>query len=50
MKKIVIAAALVITTGVLASRPIINKTSKMVEKPAMQTSFSTNSKELASGD
>ncbi|WP_461452797.1 hypothetical protein [Mucilaginibacter sp.] len=50
MKKIIIAAALVITTGALASRTTTNKTSKVVEKPAMQTSFSTDSKELASGD
>ena len=50
MKKIIIAVALVCTTGVLATRVKVNNTPKIVEKAAIQTSFSTDSKELASGD
>ncbi|WP_158995911.1 hypothetical protein [Mucilaginibacter sp. L196] len=50
MKKIIIAAALVCTTGALASRVKINNTPKVVVKAAIQNSFSADSKELASGD
>ncbi len=50
MKKIIIVAALVCTTGALASRVKINNTPKVTEKAAIHASFSADSKELASGD
>jgi len=50
MKKIIIAVALVCTTGALASHVKVNNTPKIVEKAAIQPSFSADGKELASGD
>jgi len=46
MKKYIIAAALVLTTGILASQTKVKTAQPLITKSAL----SSNSKELASGD
>jgi predicted lipoprotein len=50
MKKIIIAAALVLTTGVLASQTKVNSTPAATQPVITKSNLSANSKELASGD
>jgi hypothetical protein len=49
MKKFIIAAALILTTGVLASQTKVN-VSQPVQPVIVKPTFSSNAKELASGD
>jgi len=50
MKKFIIAAALVLTTGILASQTKISSTAKTTQPLITKLTLSSNSKELASGD
>lgn len=50
MKKIIIAAALILTTGVLASQTKVNRTPTVQQQIITKATFSADSKELASGD
>jgi len=50
MKKIIIAAALVLTTGILASQTKVNSTAKTAQPLITKSALSSDSKELASGD
>ena len=50
MKKFIIAAALVLTTGVLASQTKVNSSAPTPQPVITISTLSTDSKELASGD
>ena len=50
MKKIIIAAALVLTTGVLASQTKVNTKASNTQPVITKSTLSVDSKELASGD
>jgi len=50
MKKFIIAAALVLTTGVLVSQTKTNSTTKTAQPLITKATLSNYSKELASGD
>jgi len=50
MKKIIIAAALVLTTGVLASQTKVKNSAPNAQPAITKSTLSTNSNELASGD
>jgi hypothetical protein len=50
MKKFIIAAALVLTTGVLASQTKVNSAPTAPQPTITKSTLSTDSKELASGD
>jgi len=49
MKKIIIAAALLLTTGALSSQTKVNNT-LIEQSPLSKSPLSNDSKELASGD
>jgi urease alpha subunit len=50
MKKFIIAASLVLTTGVLASQTEANRSVPTTQPVVTKSTLSTGSKELASGD
>jgi hypothetical protein len=50
MKKIIIAAALILTTGVLASQTKVNTKATIAQPLVTKSTLSNDSKELASGD
>jgi ABC-type proline/glycine betaine transport system substrate-binding protein len=50
MKKFIVVAALVLTTGVLASQTKSNSTVRITQPGIPKSTLSTDSKELASGD
>jgi len=50
MKKIIIAAVLILTTGVLASQTKVNSTHSVQQPIVIKPTLSVDSKELASGD
>jgi len=50
MKKFIIAAALVLTTGVLISQTKVKSAAQTDQPVIAKTTLSTDSKELASGD
>ena len=50
MKKFIIAAALILTTGVLASQTKVNTAPSVQQPVIIKSTLSTDSKELASGD
>jgi len=50
MKKLIIAAALVLTTGVLASQTKVNSSAPTPQTVITKSTLSIDSKELASGD
>jgi hypothetical protein len=50
MKKFIIAAALVLTTGVLVSQTKVNSKTPANQPVITKSTLSTDSKELASGD
>jgi hypothetical protein len=50
MKKLIIAVALILTTGVLASQTKVNNTISGAQPIITKSTLLTDSKELASGD
>jgi len=50
MKKFIIAAALILTSGVLASQTKVNTTKQQVQVTITKSTLANDSKELASGD
>jgi len=50
MKKFIIAAALILTTGVLVSQPKANSTPTVQQPTITKSTLTADSKELASGD
>jgi len=50
MKKLIIAAALILTTGVLASQTKVSSLPTVHQPTITKSTLSTDSKELASGD
>lgn len=50
MKKFIIAAVLILTTGVLASQTKVNNTPTLQHPAITKSTLSVDSKELASGD
>jgi len=50
MKKIIIATALILTTGVLTSQPKVTSSASRAQLVITKSTLSTDSKELASGD
>ena len=50
MKKFIIAAALILTTGVLASQTKVKTNNQQVQVTITKSTLANDSKELASGD